>query len=140
MVQAGQAGVKIDVIVRGACILPAQVPGVTENIKIRSIIGRFLEHSRVFYFAKGEEEALYLSSADWMNRNMMRRIEIAWPIEDPVLRQRVIDECLLAYEYDTQDAWQLDAKGHYSKVSDKHEGVTHSAQNALMARYRDKKQ
>jgi polyphosphate kinase len=140
LVQAGQAGVKIDVIVRGACILPAQVPGVTDNIKIRSIIGRFLEHSRVFYFAKGQEEALYLSSADWMNRNMMRRIEIAWPIEDPELRQRVIDECLLAYEYDTQDAWQLNSTGHYNKVSDKHEGVTHSAQNALMVKYRDKKQ
>ena len=81
-----------------------------------------------------------MSSADWMNRNMMRRIEIAWPIEDPVLRQRVIDECLLAYEYDTQDAWQLDSKGHYSKVSDKHDGVTHSAQSALMVKYREKKQ
>lgn len=138
LVHAAQAGVKIDVIVRGACILPAQVPGLTDNIKIRSIIGRFLEHSRVFYFAKGEQEHLYLSSADWMNRNMMRRIEIAWPIEDPVLRQRLIDECLLAYEYDTQDAWQLDSRGHYKKVSDDQEDLTHSAQHSLMVKYKEK--
>jgi polyphosphate kinase len=140
LVDAAQAGANIDVIVRGACILPAQVPGLTENIKIRSIIGRFLEHSRVFYFGKGTEESLYLSSADWMNRNMMRRIEIAWPIEDPVLKQRIIDECLLAYEYDTQDAWQLNSEGRYVKVSDLQNGPTHSAQNALMLRYKEKKQ
>jgi polyphosphate kinase len=140
LVEAAQAGANVDVIVRGACILPAQVPGLTENIKIRSIIGRFLEHSRVFYFGKGTEESLYLSSADWMNRNMMRRIEIAWPIEDPVLRQRIIDECLLAYEYDTQDAWQLNSEGRYVKVSDLQNGPTHSAQNALMLRYKEKKQ
>ncbi len=74
---------KIDLIVRGACTLPAQVPGLTDNIRVRSVIGRFLEHSRVFYFRKGEDESLYLSSADWMNRNMMRRIELAWPVTDP---------------------------------------------------------
>ena len=71
---------KIDLIVRGACILPAQVPGHTDNIRVRSGIGRFLEHSRVFYFRVGDEEELFLSSADWMNRNMLRRVELAWPV------------------------------------------------------------
>ncbi|NCV32405.1 MAG: hypothetical protein EBW05_05655, partial [Betaproteobacteria bacterium] len=87
----------------------------TDNIRVRSIIGRFLEHSRVFYFRSGDKEDLYLSSADWMNRNMMRRIEIAWPIWDPILRQRIIDECLVAYLYDTSDAWLLESDGHYHR-------------------------
>ena len=141
LVHAGRAGAKIDVIVRGACILPAQVSGHSENIRVRSIIGRFLEHSRVFYFAKGEVESLYLSSADWMNRNMLRRIEIAWPVNDPTLRQRIVDECLLAYLGDTQDAWELDGKGIYHQVKDRLQlnHKTHSAQEALMNRYRAKK-
>ncbi|MGH8858569.1 MAG: polyphosphate kinase 1, partial [Polaromonas sp.] len=100
LVRAGQCGVKIDLIVRGACMLPAQVPGVTDNIRVRSVIGRFLEHSRVFYFRCAEEETLYLSSADWMNRNMLRRVELAWPVTDPAIRQRIIDECLVAYLHD----------------------------------------
>lgn len=103
LILAGQRGVEIDLIVRGACILPAQRPGFTENIRVRSIIGRFLEHSRVYYFRAGETEHLYLSSADWMNRNMMRRIELAWPILDKSLRQKIIDECLVAYLYDNTD-------------------------------------
>jgi polyphosphate kinase len=116
LVHAGQHGVQIDLIIRGACMLPAQRPGLTDNIRVRSIIGRFLEHSRVFYFRTGAEESLYLSSADWMNRNMLRRVELAWPVEDSVLRQRVIDECLVAYLHDNVDAWSLDANGHYSRV------------------------
>jgi polyphosphate kinase len=116
LVHAGQAGVKIDLIIRGACMLPAQRPGVTDNIRVRSIIGRFLEHSRVFYFRTGNDESLYLSSADWMNRNMLRRVELAWPVEDAALRQRVIDECLVAYLHDNLDAWSMDAHGHYTRV------------------------
>ncbi len=92
LIRAGRKGVKIDLIVRGACMLPAQVPGHTENIRVRSIIGRFLEHSRVFYFCDGEDQQLFLSSADWMNRNMVRRVELAWPVTDPVQRQRLVDE------------------------------------------------
>ena len=92
MIQAGQKGVRIDLIVRGACMLPAQVPGVTDNIRVRSVIGRFLEHSRVFYFRHDDVEELYLSSADWMNRNMLRRVELAWPVKDPAQRQRIVDE------------------------------------------------
>jgi polyphosphate kinase len=115
LVRAGRRGVQIDLIIRGACILPALKKGFTDNIRVRSIIGRFLEHSRVFYFRSGEKEDLYLSSADWMNRNMMRRIEIAWPVRDAKLRQRVIDECLVAYLYDTADAWLLDSDGSYQR-------------------------
>ncbi len=133
LLAAGQQGAKIDLIVRGACMLPAGVPGVSENIRVRSVIGRFLEHSRVFYFRAGETESLYLSSADWMSRNMMRRIELAWPIDDPILRQRIIDECLLAYLHDSKDAWDLAPDGRYHRVGLNAPG--HGAQNALMARY-----
>ena len=138
LVRAGQCGVKIDLIVRGACMLPAQVPGVTDNIRVRSVIGRFLEHSRVFYFRCAGEETLYLSSADWMNRNMLRRIELAWPVTDPVLRQRIVDECLVAYLHDGVDAWDLQPDGKYqriSSVSAAADGKRHGAQAALMARY-----
>ena len=133
LLAAGQQGAKIDLIVRGACMLPAGVPGVSENIRVRSVVGRFLEHSRVFYFRAGEAESLYLSSADWMSRNMMRRIELAWPVEEPVLRQRIIDECLLAYLHDSKDAWDLGPDGRYHRVGLNAPG--HGAQNALMARY-----
>jgi polyphosphate kinase len=110
------AGVQIDLIVRGACMLPAQVPGQTDNIRVRSVIGRFLEHSRVFYFrVKAIREDLYLSSADWMNRNMVRRVELAWPVTDPVQRQRMVDECLVAYLHDGVDAWDLGPDGKYRR-------------------------
>jgi polyphosphate kinase len=151
LVNAGQAGVQIDLIIRGACMLPAQRPGVTDNIRVRSIIGRFLEHSRVFYFRTGNDESLYLSSADWMNRNMLRRVELAWPVEDAALRQRVIDECLVAYLHDNVDAWTMDAHGRYTRVQPakprRRTGAvhpvtkpvaTHGAQAALMALHGNK--
>jgi polyphosphate kinase len=138
LVNAGQQGVQIDLIVRGACTLPAQVPGLTDNIRVRSVIGRYLEHSRVFYFRQGKVDELYLSSADWMNRNMMRRIELAWPVTDPVLRQRIVDECLVAYLHDGVDAWDLRADGTYISVRAQDgigDATAHGAQEALMARY-----
>ena len=135
LVKAGQCGVKIDLIVRGACMLPAQVPGITDNIRVRSVIGRFLEHSRVFYFRSGSEETLLLSSADWMNRNMLRRIELAWPVTDKKIRQRIIDECLVAYLHDGVDAWDLQSDGHYARVKAGLHGKGYSAQAALAARY-----
>lgn len=136
LVSAGQRGVKIDLIVRGACMLPAQVPGVTDNIRVRSIIGRFLEHSRVFYFRCDKDDTLYLSSADWMNRNMLRRIELAWPVTDPVIRQHIIDECLVACLHDGVDAWDLQPDGRYLRVNLHTAGPQpHGAQAALMARY-----
>ena len=134
LARASQAGASIDLVVRGACMLPPGVPGASENIRVRSIIGRFLEHTRVLYFRWGEadaDEALYLSSADWMSRNMFGRIEVAWPVRDPALRQRVIDECLVPYLRDECEAWTLAADGRYARVAT--EGV--SAQQSLMARF-----
>lgn len=133
LIRAGQRGASVDLIVRGACILPAQVAGATENIRVRSVIGRFLEHTRVFYFRSGTREDLYLSSADWMNRNMLRRVELAWPVTDKKLRQRIIDECLVAYLHDNRDAWSLESDGSYSRAPHVLDGA--GAQNALMARY-----
>ena len=135
LIRAGRKGVKIDLLVRGACMLPAQVPGHTDNIRVRSIIGRFLEHSRVFYFCDGEEQELLLSSADWMNRNMVRRVEIAWPVTDPVQRQRLVDECLVAYLHDGVDAWDLGPDGRYTRKLGDGKTPVHGAQAALMARY-----
>ena len=133
LLAAGQKGAKIDLIVRGACMLPAGVAGLSDNIRVRSVIGRFLEHSRVFYFCADQDESLYLSSADWMSRNMTRRIELAWPVTDPLLRQRIIDECLIAYLHDGRDAWDLAADGQYHRVGLTEPGP--GAQQALMQRY-----
>ena len=135
LVRAGRAGARIDLLVRGACMMPAGVPGLTDNIRVRSIVGRFLEHSRVFYFRAGHEEQLYLSSADWMNRNMLRRVELAWPVLDEQLRQRIVDECLLAYLHDNRDAWDLQPDGTYKRVKGAEDAGGHGAQAALMARY-----
>ena len=131
---AGQAGAQIDLIVRGACMLPPGVPGLTDRIRVRSVVGRFLEHSRVLYFCWGaaeDDEVLYLSSADWMTRNMLGRIELAWPVRDRAMRQRVIDECLVPYLHDTLDAWEQTPDGAYRRVGE--QGV--SAQQALMRRF-----
>ena len=134
LVGAGQAGAEIDLIVRGACMLPPGIAGVTDRIRVRSVVGRFLEHSRIAYFRWDEgadDEALFLSSADWMGRNMFGRIEVGWPVRDVALRQRVIDECLVPYLLDGVDAWLLEADGSYRRAS----GGLGSAQQALMRRY-----
>ncbi|CAM5782905.1 polyphosphate kinase 1 [Ottowia pentelensis] len=133
LVRAGRRGARIDLIVRGACMLPAGRPGRTDNIRVRSIIGRFLEHTRVFYFGMGKHDELYLASADWMNRNMLRRVELAWPVTDPRLRQRIINECLVAYLHDDRDAWTLQPDGRYARAPRVLDG--NGAQQALMARY-----
>jgi polyphosphate kinase len=135
LVEASQAGARIDLVIRGACMLPPGVPGHTDNIRVRSVVGRFLEHTRVFYFRWGEaekDEALYLSSADWMSRNMLRRVEVAWPVIEAALRQRVIDECLVPYLHDRRDAWALQSDGSWRILAEPG-GV--SAQAALMALY-----
>jgi polyphosphate kinase len=138
LVEAAQAGVRVDLIVRGACVLPPGVRGLTDNIRVRSVVGRMLEHTRVLYFRWGEteaDEALYLSSADFMNRNMTRRIEAAWPVRDVHQRQRVIDECLVPYLADTKDAWLQMPDGRYERVQADGRPLL-SAQQALMDRYR----
>ncbi len=134
LIHAARAGASVDLIVRGACMLPPGVPGATERIRVRSVVGRFLEHSRICYFCWGEgeaEQALLLSSADWMSRNMVGRIEIAWPVRDSEQRQRVIDECLVPYLLDACDAWQLQADGRSERIAT--DGP--SAQRALMQRF-----
>ncbi len=111
---ASQVGVSIDLVVRGACALRPGVKGLSENIRVRSIVGRFLEHHRIYYFRADGADKVYLASADWMGRNLLRRIEIAWPLLDPALRERVIDEGLRPYLYDTADAWILGSDGAYA--------------------------
>ncbi|MCC2597358.1 polyphosphate kinase 1 [Pusillimonas sp. MFBS29] len=115
--EASQAGVKIDLIVRGACALRAGVPGLSENITVRSIVGRFLEHSRVFYFYNDGAENVYLSSADWMDRNFFRRVEVSFPVLDKALKRRVISEAFTYALRDNQLAWRALSNGSYTKVS-----------------------
>ena len=127
--EASQAGVRIDLIVRGVCALRPGVPGLSDNIRVRSIIGRFLEHHRVFCFHAGGEEKVYLSSADWMDRNFFRRIELAFPILDRKLKRRVIVEGLQTYLRDNQGAWEMDGDGGYHRRSGR--GQPRSAQREL---------
>jgi polyphosphate kinase len=111
--EASQAGVKIDLIVRGMCALKPGVPGISDNIRVRSIVGRFLEHSRVFYFRNAGNEQVYLSSADWMDRNFFRRIETCFPVLEPKLKRRVIQEGLRPYLKDNLQAWDMKPDGTY---------------------------
>lgn len=113
--EASQAGVTIHLIVRGVCALRPGLPGVSDNIKVRSIIGRFLEHHRVFYFYNDGAEDVYLSSADWMERNLHRRIEIAFPVKSPKLKRRVLREGLQSYLIDNVQAWEMQPDGRYRR-------------------------
>ncbi len=113
--EASQAGVKVDLIVRGVCALRPGVPGLSENIRVRSVIGRFLEHTRIFYFRNNLKHNVYLSSADWMDRNFFRRIEVCFPVLDKKMKKRVIEEGLKVYMQDNCQAWDMDADGHYRR-------------------------
>jgi polyphosphate kinase len=113
--EASQAGVKIDLIIRGICCLRPGVEGVSENIRVVSIVGRFLEHSRIYYFGHGGKSKVYLGSADWMPRNLFRRVEVAFPVRDPGLRKRVTDEILPAYLADCVKARVLGSDGVYTR-------------------------
>ena len=112
---ASQAGVKINLIVRGVCALRPGIEGLSENIRVRSIVGRFLEHTRIFYFRNGGDEKVYLSSADWMDRNFFRRIETGFPVLDPKLKKRVIAEGLKPYLRDNVQAWDMQPDGGYRR-------------------------
>jgi polyphosphate kinase len=129
--EASQAGVKIELIVRGVCALRPGVKGLSENISVRSIIGRFLEHTRIFYFRNNLANDVYLSSADWMDRNFFRRIEVCFPILDKKLKKRVLDEGLKAYLQDNQQAWVMDADGHY-KLNSSRRNAPKAAQQLLL--------
>lgn len=139
LVKAGRAGVEIDLILRGACILPIDAKGLDGRIRVRSVIGRLLEHSRVFYFKIDDEENMWLSSADWMNRNMMRRVEIAWPIVDAKNRARILQECCQVYLDDNRDSWLLQADGSYKLAAELalSKAPVFSAQQYLMQKYAD---
>jgi polyphosphate kinase len=114
--EASQAGVSIDLLVRGICCLRPGVPGVSDSIRVRSIVGRFLEHSRVYYFFSGGEEEVLCSSADWMERNLFRRFEVAFPILDEDLRSRVLAETLEIPLLDNQQAWTLRSDGSWDRL------------------------
>jgi polyphosphate kinase len=128
---ASQAGVKVDLIVRGVCALRPGIEGLSENIRVRSVIGRFLEHSRVFYFLNAGAEDVYLASADWMGRNFFRRIELCFPVLDPALKRRVVREGLQPYLDDNGQAWAMDAEGGYARVKPRR-GRRRSAQEELL--------
>jgi polyphosphate kinase len=110
---ASQAGVQVDLLVRGVCALRPGVAGLSDNIRVRSVVGRFLEHARVFYFLNEGAEDVYLSSADWMDRNFFRRIELAFPVRDAALKKRVVGEGLQAYFEDASQAWVMGSEGAY---------------------------
>jgi len=132
--EASAAGVSIDLIVRGACALRPGVKGISENIRVRSIIGRFLEHHRIYYFGAAGADQVYLASADWMGRNLLRRIEIAWPVLDPALKARVMDEGLKPYLQDNTDAWLLGPGGRYAPPRNAQTAKGFSAQRSLLAK------
>ncbi|MDB2577135.1 polyphosphate kinase 1 [Planctomycetota bacterium] len=113
---ASAAGVQIDLIVRGACCVRPGVPGISENIRVRSVLGRFLEHSRLFYFEDGGRGAVFASSADWMSRNLYRRVETCFPILDPELKRRALEEDLLVYLGSHVAAWELQADGGHVRT------------------------
>ncbi len=114
--EASQAGVEIDLIVRGVCCLRPGVPGLSETIRVRSIIGRFLEHSRIYYFNNGGDELVFAGSADLMPRNLNRRVEVLFPIEDRRLIRRLRDRILAKQLEDDAGAWIMQPDGTYSRV------------------------
>ncbi|HEX8978225.1 MAG TPA: polyphosphate kinase 1 [Parasulfuritortus sp.] len=128
--EASQAGVEIDLVVRAVCALRPGIPGISDKIRVRSVIGRFLEHHRVFYFWNGGEENVYLASADWMDRNFFRRIETCFPLLDARLKKRVINESIKPYLKDNMQTWEMQPDGSYKKRPRRGRGF--SAQEYLL--------
>lgn len=131
LLKASQAGVRIDLIVRSVCCLRPGIPGISENITVRSIVGRFLEHTRIFYFENGGDAKVFCSSADWMDRNLFQRVETCFPILDPDLRNRVIEEGLNTYLLDNTQAWLLQPDGQWLRA-DAGDEPAHVAQQVLL--------
>src|SRR5262249_34039048 len=131
--RASNAGVKIDLIVRGVCALRPGVPGVSENITVRSIVGRFLEHSRVVYFENGGEPDMSCASADWMERNFFRRVEVAFPIRRPEHRERILQDLEVCLQ-DNCQAWRLQPDSHYERIKRGNERAV-NAQAELLTAY-----
>ncbi|MGM0564966.1 MAG: polyphosphate kinase 1 [Pseudomonadota bacterium] len=133
--RASQAGVQIDLVIRGMCSLRPGIPGVSDTIRVRSILGRFLEHSRVFYFENAGDSEMYLSSADWMPRNLYRRVETAFPVKDPAQQRQILTESIDNYFRDNYHAWALQADGSYLSVRAHQGEPLFSAQNQLLIEY-----
>lgn len=131
--RASQAGVKIDLIIRGICCLRPRVAGLSENIRVVSVMGRFLEHSRIYYFYADGEELTFCSSADWMPRNFFRRVEACFPITKKKLRARIMEEGLLPCLNDNTQAWELQTDGSYRRLEPKKGEDPRPAQSALLA-------
>ena len=130
--EASQAGVQIDLIIRSICCLRPELPGLSENIRVRSIVGRFLEHTRVYYFSNNGNPHVYCSSADWMDRNLFNRVEACFPIEDPALKKRIYQQGLLNYLKDNQQAWLLKGDGSWVRAQVAEGEEPHNAQRTLL--------
>ncbi len=130
---ASQAGVQIDLIIRGICCLRPGVPGISENIRVRSVVGRFLEHSRVYYFENAGEPEVFCASADWMGRNLLRRVETCYPILDPAHKKTVIEQGLMICLKDNTNAWLLDAEGGYHRLQPNLGEAPFTAQDYLLS-------
>lgn len=130
--EASQAGVQIDLIIRSICCLRPGLPGLSENIRVRSIVGRFLEHTRVYYFSNNGNPHVYCSSADWMDRNLFNRVEACFPIEDPALKKRIYQQGLLNYLKDNQQAWLLKGDGSWIRAQVAESEEPHNAQRTLL--------
>jgi polyphosphate kinase len=124
---ASQAGVEIDLVVRGLCTLRPGVPGRSERIRVRGLIGRFLEHARIYHFGNDGDDEYLIGSADWRSRNLRRRVEVAVPILDPACRGRL--DSILTRELADPSAWELDADGHYRQVQNVAVGDPATAQS-----------
>jgi polyphosphate kinase len=133
--RASQAGVPIDMIVRGVCCLRPGIPGISDRIRVRSIVGRFLEHSRLYYFENGGDPEVYFGSADLMERNLDRRVEVLCPIIDPELRQHLHDVVLGAVRADTARAWILHTDGTYERAAEHGTPDAVDSQKLLLAHY-----
>jgi polyphosphate kinase len=131
--KASQAGVSMDLLVRGICSLRPGIPGVSDNIRVRSIVGRFLEHTRIYWFLNGGHEEMYIGSADLMERNLDRRVETLTPVRDPEIVEHLRDVVLASYLRDTERAMMLDSSGRYSRPERSSDGF--NAQEFLLKHY-----
>ncbi|WP_180123707.1 polyphosphate kinase 1 [Acinetobacter sp. YH12097] len=134
--EASQAGVQIDLIIRSICCLRPGLPGLSENIRVRSIVGRFLEHTRVYYFSNNGDSRIFCSSADWMDRNLFNRVEACFPIEDPALKKRIYQLGLVNYLKDNQQAWLLQSDGRWIRTHVQEGEEAHNSQHVLIEAFK----
>ena len=133
--EASQAGVQIDLIIRSICCLRPGLPNLSENIRVRSIVGRFLEHTRVYYFGNNGNPRIYCSSADWMDRNLFNRVEVCFPVEDPILKKRIYQQGLVNYLKDNTQAWLLQGDGTWVRAQLNEGEKPYNSQQTLLEHY-----